>query len=120
MYWNHGNVNVIYNIWKVKTRWGQKRVSSLPFTLPITFSPYQDILESGSLKTVLPQVKAMLNTPIKTYTPSKDGLKDKATSGVDANENKTYTPPSSPTEGDNIAEGDLPGQLSRLLGKGKH
>ena len=62
-------------------------------------------MESGNLKQALSEIKAILNTPLKLHsaTPSSGGH-----------------PPNQPlpTEGDAIPEGDLPGQLTRVLGKG--
>lgn len=94
----------------------------------------KEIIESGNLKQALGQIKSMMNTPMKLYAPPKP---ESDTSGVpgqsgDApstpppngstppNDNKlsSTTPPTgSGNEGDNIAEGDLPGQMTRVLGK---
>ncbi|ELU04194.1 hypothetical protein CAPTEDRAFT_160280 [Capitella teleta] len=60
----------------------------------------KEIMDSGNLKQALQELKAMLNTPIKRFVPPVD-QKEAVTS-----------------EGEgNIAEGDLPGQITRVLGK---
>ena len=64
-------------------------------------------MESGSLKQALNELKSMLNTPMKAYTGQQPKKSDA--------EKQHNTIP----EPDPIAEGDLPGQLVRVLGKGK-
>ncbi len=96
----------------------------------------KEILESCNLKQALMEIKGMLNTPMRRYTPPSptDNNTDNKTtdmssmstttnsSGVDSNDNKMMsTPPLSPigVDGDSIPEGDLPGQVTRVLGKGE-
>jgi len=80
----------------------------------------KEIMETGCLKQALSEIKSMLNTPIKGYSPTSSHVDSASDSSqaMDTSEAKT-TPPQSPslTEGDSIPEGDLPGQLTRVLGK---
>ncbi|XP_076443190.1 protein Smaug homolog 2-like isoform X2 [Babylonia areolata] len=65
------------------------------------------IMEGGPIRDVLGEMKGMLNTPIKAYTPppTSQNLSQLA-------------PPQSPvTPETEIAEGNLPGQFVRLMGK---
>ena len=93
---------------------------------------FQEVMETGNIKQALSELKQMMNMPMKCYTPSL-GLKSSVGSfgvGVDENadpqgggdkENEgkenTNPPMSPPADGDSIPEGDLPGQICRVLGK---
>ncbi|KAL5008132.1 hypothetical protein ScPMuIL_013713 [Solemya velum] len=92
---------IILSITKLKER--QSRLRSLE----------KEIMEGGSLKAALSEMKSILGTPIKRMTPPV-GLT--AGSG-DVGQN--LSPPPSPSEGDamSIPEGDIPGQFQRLMGK---
>ncbi len=65
--------------------------------------------------------------PIKAYIANVDGIantKDTSKPGekiTDKGDGKENTSPGTVThvDGDNIAEGDLPGQMCRILGKSK-
>ena len=65
-------------------------------------------MNGGSIKQAIGEMRSMLNTPIK-YVQSAT---------------VPTTPPASPStpdpEGHKIAEGDLPSQFIRLMGKGSH
>ena len=89
-------------------------------------------METGNIKQALSELKQMMNMPMKCYTPSI-GLKSSIGSlGVGGDENadpqgggdkenegkeNTNPPMSPPADGDSIPEGDLPGQICRVLGK---
>ncbi|XP_014665216.1 PREDICTED: protein Smaug homolog 1-like [Priapulus caudatus] len=69
-----------------------------------------DVLEGANLRNALAELRAMLNTPAKAYTAT-------AKAGV-----AQGSPPPSPGAGDadapgQVAEGDLPGQFTRVMGK---
>ncbi|KAK7502826.1 hypothetical protein BaRGS_00006076 [Batillaria attramentaria] len=64
------------------------------------------IMEGGPIREVLGEMKSMLNTPIKAYTPPQSGSASSHPS-----------PPQSPSTDSDIAEGNLPGQFVRLMGK---
>ena len=109
-----------------------------------SFCVLQDIMEFGNLKPALSEIKYMLSTPIKAYNPndvvpcsddsksidkhstddsessSKGSVGDRETNqgGVSSKGNsKVSSLLSNSREGDSIPEGDLPGQLTRVLGK---
>ncbi|XP_013400510.1 protein Smaug homolog 1 [Lingula anatina] len=68
----------------------------------------KDIMEGGNVKQPLQEMRAMLNTPLKAYTPSTP------------DQEKTEPPPSpTGTEGESssIPEGDVPRQFTRVMGK---
>jgi len=69
----------------------------------------KEIMECGNIKQALTDLKSVLNTPIKCSAPSKS---DEATSGEENKENEG----GAPTDAD-IPEGDLPGQMTKVLGK---
>lgn len=76
----------------------------------------KDILEGGNMRNALSELRSMLNTPIKAYSGSPGG--DLSKPGSQA------SPPPSPGAGDGdtpgqVPEGDLPGQFTRVMGKGK-
>ena len=89
-------------------------------------------METGNIKQALSELKQMMNMPMKCYTPSI-GLKSSVGSlGVAGDENadpqgggdkenqgkeNTNPPISPPADGDSIPEGDLLGQICRVLGK---
>ena len=77
----------------------------------VLFLLVQEIMESGNLKQALSEIKSILNTPMKPHAPPQ-------LSGLNI---LSGTPPLSPSvnEVDPITEGDLPGQLVRVLGKGE-
>jgi hypothetical protein len=83
----------------------------------------KEIMESSNLKQALSEIKNMLNTPIKAYTPSacsdtenkQQTSKENSSSENSENKEVPLSPPGG--EGDSIPEGDLPGQLTRVLGK---
>ena len=60
-------------------------------------------MEGGPIREVLGEMKSMLNTPIKAHTPAPGAIAS------------PQSPCSTDTE---IAEGNLPGQFVRLMGKG--
>ncbi|KAK7104061.1 protein Smaug homolog 1-like [Littorina saxatilis] len=63
------------------------------------------IMEGGPIREVLGEMKSMLNSPIKAYTPPP-------------NDPAHLTAPQSPCTSDTeIVEGNLPGQFVRLMGK---
>lgn len=55
-------------------------------------------MESSNIKQALTEIKSILNTPLKMTS--------------------AHQSPLSNGEGDTISEGDLPGQLTKVLGKG--
>ncbi|KAL3874918.1 hypothetical protein ACJMK2_037870 [Sinanodonta woodiana] len=70
----------------------------------------KDIMEGGSLKSAITEMKNMLNSPIKSYcSPS------------DIPNPQMVSPPPSPTSGDqgdgSIPEADIPSQFTRVMGK---
>ncbi|KAL8604800.1 hypothetical protein ACOMHN_028428 [Nucella lapillus] len=67
------------------------------------------VMEGGSIKEVVGEMKSMLNTPVKAYAPPPHSQNP-------AHLPLPQTPVSSETE---IAEGNLPGQFVRLMGKGE-
>ncbi|XP_078671601.1 protein Smaug homolog 1-like isoform X2 [Branchiostoma floridae x Branchiostoma belcheri] len=78
----------------------------------------KDILELGNLRSALLELKSMLITPIKPYTP----LADSPSSADEGGEEKSPPPsPAATTDGESstapIPEGDLPGQFTRVMGK---
>ena len=75
-------------------------------------------METGSLKPALYEIKSMLNTPMKAYVPTK---KDEETASGEpgSGDAGTGTAPVLSSETDTIHEGDLPGQIVRVLGKGE-
>ena len=85
-------------------------------------------MELGNIKQSLCEIKVMLNMPIKAYIAKGDGKvngKDSCNPDVEIGnkgDGKENTSPRTSThpDGDNIAEGDLPGQMCRVLGKSKY
>ncbi|CAH1262380.1 SAMD4B [Branchiostoma lanceolatum] len=78
----------------------------------------KDILELGNLRSALLELKSMLITPIKPYTP----LADSPSSADEGSDEKSPPPsPAATTDGESstvpIPEGDLPGQFTRVMGK---
>lgn len=72
------------------------------------------IMEGGSISEVLGEMKSMLNSPIKVYSPPVDPTQTYAPC-VDSTQ---MTNPPSPCSTDtDVAEGNLPGQFVRLMGK---
>lgn len=69
----------------------------------------KSIMEGGSIKEVLGEMKNMLNTPIKAYNMAHSGAAS-TTPGT-----SPFSPPPSPDS--EIVEGNLPGQFCRLMGK---
>lgn len=106
----------------------------------------QDILEGGNLWNALQELQQIIITPIKAYStlqamvtpkegqqvmPERHGAPrpglDKATNGAEDKEPVADGFPSqtaSPCDGESatapIAEGDIPGQFTRVMGKGKN
>ena len=88
-------------------------------------------METGNIKQALSEIKQMMNMPMKCFTPSAsqrpssgsagDENVDPQAVGDKENEGKENNGPpmSSPADGDSIQEGDLPGQICRVLGKSK-
>ena len=88
-------------------------------------------METGNIKQALSEIKQMMNMPMKCFTPSAsqrpssgsagDENVDPQAGGDKENEGKENNGPpmSSPADGDSIQEGDLPGQICRVLGKSK-
>ena len=83
------------------------------------------------MKQALSEIKAMLlNTPIRSY-PAKSDIEPATVESANQNtmsnddakshssklEQEPMTSPPTITEGDSIPEGDLPGQLTRIMGK---
>ena len=66
----------------------------------------QQIMDGGSVREVIGEMKSMLNTPIKAYTPP-------------GNTNRVPPPSPGPSSDTEIAQGNLPAQFVRLMGKGK-
>lgn len=73
------------------------------------------------------EIKSMIQTPIKAFKGSSVLPDSGLIVTVNGNESETSDPPSSPPspttqDGDTfsqVPEGDLPGQITRLLGKSK-
>ncbi|GFY69232.1 protein Smaug homolog 1 [Trichonephila inaurata madagascariensis] len=72
----------------------------------------------GTVRCALNEIKSMLQTPIKSFSylnysrdPSNGGESESSCSDPPS------APPSPPLHDSHISEGDLPGQLTRLLGK---
>ena len=89
-------------------------------------------METGNIKQALSELKQMMNMPMKCYTPSIGPKSSVGSLGVAGDENadpqgggdkenqgkeNTNPPMSPPADGDSIPEGDLPGQICRVLGK---
>ncbi|PRD31879.1 UNVERIFIED_CONTAM: Smaug-like protein 1 [Trichonephila clavipes] len=75
----------------------------------------------GTVRCALNEIKSMLQTPIKSFSylnysrdPSNGGESESSCSDPPS------APPSPPLQDSHISEGDLPGQLTRLLGKSFH
>lgn len=94
----------------------------------------QDILEGGNLRNALQELQQIIITPIKAYSPpsAAQTLQDRAASPAEATKTaadkdsasegfQTHNPP--PCDGDSpatpISEGDIPGQFTRVMGKGE-
>ena len=93
----------------------------------------QEVMELGNIKQALSELKQMLNMPMKSYTPSATQIPDTSNPGDEnadpqgggdkddeGKENNSPPPLSTPADGDSIQEGDLPGQICRVLGKSKY
>ena len=90
---------------------------------------FQEVMETGNIKQALSEMKQMLNMPMKCYTPSAplkpsipgDENADPQAGGDKENLGKENNGPPMlpPADGDSIQEGDLPGQICRVLGKSK-
>ena len=107
---------------------------------------FQDIMEYGNLKPALSELKSVLNTPIKAYSPadcigSTHFKKTKSTGkqsedsdpsakgsaevrevkevelGKEESRESRAATMGTVSEADSIPEGDLPGQMTRVLGK---
>ena len=78
-----------------------------PYSIAFFSGILQDVMDTCNLKSALQQVKSILNTPIKVFEMEKDA----ATDSQEKSQNSQNE--------DVIAEGDLPGQITRLLGKGE-
>lgn len=63
----------------------------------------KEILEGGNIRQALSDIRNILGTPLKAYQGG---------TGV------IIAPPLSSSDLDTVPEGDLPGQLTRTLGKG--
>ncbi|CAL1527783.1 unnamed protein product [Lymnaea stagnalis] len=73
--------------------------------------------EGGSIKSALGEMKAMLNTPIKSYNPSQSIMASSINNPAYRTSASTLsTSPQSPSA-DEVIEGDLPAQFCRLMGK---
>ncbi|XP_067680249.1 protein Smaug homolog 1-like isoform X1 [Haliotis asinina] len=70
----------------------------------------KDIMEKGSIKQAITEMRNMLNTPIKGHVPATAIL-----SAVSPPASPSTTP--SDSDGNKIAEGDITGQFTRLMGK---
>lgn len=99
-------------------------ISSLP----------QDILEGGNVRNALQELQQIIITPIKAYTLPTAAQRevepgatptDKATNPVEEKDAavegfQSHNPP--PCDGESsstpISEGDIPGQFTRVMGKG--
>lgn len=92
----------------------------------------QDILEGGNLRNALQELQQIIITPIKAYSPpsAAQTLQDRDNSPAEATKTgadkdsegfQTHNPP--PCDGDSpatpIPEGDIPGQFTRVMGKGE-
>lgn len=101
---------VIFQLF-IPNDWGIKFVQNFSSCLNFQFfSQWQDIVEGGStstIKSVLSEMKGMLNTPIKAF------------SAEDSSQLPSSPPPSPVSEdGYSIPEGDVPGQFTRVMWKG--
>ena len=86
-------------------------------------------MEGSNIKQALSEIKAMLlNTPIRSYTRTSDteltpveSASQNTTSSDDTkshgNNMEHVAVTLTMTEGDSIREGDVPGQLTRVMGK---
>ena len=71
------------------------------------FCIYQDITDTGTIKSCITEIRLMLNTPLKAF--------HKAETDTPA----TLNSPGSGGDADNtVQEGDIPGQFTRLMTKG--
>ena len=99
------------------------------------FLPCQDILEGGNLRNALQELQQIVTTPIKAYIlPSAtQPTLETASSPSDASKTgadkepvsegfQSHNPP--PCDGDStatpISDGDIAGQFTRVMGKGKN
>ena len=79
-------------------------------------------MDCGNLKQALSELKAMLNTPIKCHSPCPSSAAvpqgEGSPSGTTTEGGDTSSHGGSPGgEGDSLVDGDLPGQITRVLGK---
>lgn len=82
---------ILLSLKKLKERQGQLRGIE------------KEILEGGNIRQALSDIRNILGTPLKAYQGG---------TGV------IVVPPLSSSDLDTVPEGDLPGQLTRTLGKG--
>lgn len=87
---------------------------------------------NGNLKQAISDLRQLLNAPLKRYSPDP-GLLSSSAAGKDDRilncaadicASQAAKPPSdqisSISESDSIADGDIPGQITRVLGKSKY
>lgn len=113
------------------------RVFSLSLILRLYFNNrglLQDILEGGNVRNALQELQQIIITPIKAYTPPTAAQRevepgatptDKAANPVEEKDAsvegfQSHNPP--PGDGETsatpISDGDIPGQFTRVMGKG--
>lgn len=95
----------------------------------------QDILEGGNLRNALQELQQIIITPIKAYSPptAAQTASDTTTSPSDSTKTGTDKEPAPegfqsnnppPCDGDSsgapISDGDIAGQFTRVMGKGKN
>ncbi|XP_055941080.1 protein Smaug homolog 1-like isoform X1 [Argiope bruennichi] len=75
----------------------------------------------GTLRSALNEIKAMLQTPIKSFSYLDYSGDPRCSSNGGESESSCSDPPSAPPspplQESHVPEGDLPGQMTRLLGK---